>query len=68
VIVRDTPLGVSWGHSGFFPGYLTEMRYYPQHRFAIALQFNTSVGRAIGRNPGMVLQDLAAIVAASLPK
>jgi D-alanyl-D-alanine carboxypeptidase len=66
VIVRDTPLGISYGHSGFFPGYLTEMRYYPNHRFAVALQFNTSVGRSIGRNAGAVLQELAAIVADAL--
>jgi D-alanyl-D-alanine carboxypeptidase len=66
VIVRDTPLGVSYGHSGFFPGYLTEVRYYPTQRFAIALQFNTSVTGATGRNTGAVLQDLAAIVAATL--
>jgi D-alanyl-D-alanine carboxypeptidase len=63
IIVRDTPLGISYGHSGFFPGYLTEVRYYPQFGFAIAVQFNTSVGRAIGRNPGVILQELAGIVA-----
>jgi D-alanyl-D-alanine carboxypeptidase len=68
VIIRQTPLGISYGHSGFFPGYLTEMRYYPQYRFAVALQFNTSVGRSIGRNPGMVLQELAALVADALPR
>ncbi|MGH7467593.1 MAG: serine hydrolase domain-containing protein [Longimicrobiales bacterium] len=66
VIVRETPIGVSYGHSGFFPGYLTEVRYYPQLGFAIALQFNTSVGRAIGRNPGVILQELAGIVASDL--
>ncbi len=66
VIVRETPLGISFGHSGFFPGYLTEVRYYPQQRFAIALQFNTSVGRAIGRNPGTVLQSLAVIAGEEL--
>jgi D-alanyl-D-alanine carboxypeptidase len=67
VIIRDSPLGASWGHSGFFPGYLTEMRYYPSGRFAVALQFNTSVGRSIGRNAGVVLQELAAIVAEYVP-
>ena len=66
VILRDTPLGMSWGHSGFMPGYLTEMRYFPDHRFAVAVQFNTSVGRSIGRAPGAVLQDVAAMVAANL--
>ncbi|MGH9900557.1 MAG: serine hydrolase domain-containing protein, partial [Pyrinomonadaceae bacterium] len=31
VIIRPTPLGTSYGHSGFFPGYITEMMYFPQH-------------------------------------
>ena len=66
VIVLDTPLGPSYGHSGFFPGYLTEVRYYPDKRFAIALQFNTSVSASIGRNSGAILQDLASLVAATL--
>lgn len=62
VMIHTTPLGESRGHSGFFPGYLTEVRYYPDHGFAVAIQFNTSVGRSIGRNPGALLQDLAGIV------
>ena len=66
VILTTTDLGPGWGHSGFFPGYLTEMRYYPDHRFAVALQFNTSVGRAIGRNPGTLLHGFARTVAAAL--
>jgi D-alanyl-D-alanine carboxypeptidase len=67
VIIVDTPLGVSYGHSGFFPGYLTEMRYYPGHRFAVALQVNASSGRPFGRSPAAVLQEIAQIVADQLP-
>jgi len=63
VIIVPTPIGTSWGHSGFFPGWLTEVRYFPDHDFAVALQFNTSVGRSIGRSPAAVLQELAQIVA-----
>ena len=66
VIIRDTPIGLSWGHSGFFPGYLTEMRYYPQHKFSVALQVNTSSN--IGRNPGVLLQNVAAVIAEELAK
>jgi len=40
VIIQQTPLGATWGHSGFFPGYLTEMRYYPAQRVAIAIMVN----------------------------
>ena len=60
VIVRPTgALGASWGHSGFFPGYITEMRYYPEHRIAVAFQVNTSVPRAVGRGPGAAAEALA---------
>jgi D-alanyl-D-alanine carboxypeptidase len=40
VILRDTPLGPSWGHSGFFPGYATEMVYYPRTKTSAAVQVN----------------------------
>jgi D-alanyl-D-alanine carboxypeptidase len=47
VILRPTPLGASYGHSGFFPGYVTDMMYFPEHRLAVAVQVNTSAqGRA----------------------
>jgi D-alanyl-D-alanine carboxypeptidase len=65
VILMDTPAGPSQGHSGFFPGYLTEMAYFPQLDVAVALQVNTSYGRALGRSPASVLAELA--LAASHP-
>ena len=67
VIVRPTPLGMSWGHSGFFPGYLTEMMYFPDHKLAVAVQFNTSVPRDIGKSPLRVLLDLATAVTGPPP-
>jgi D-alanyl-D-alanine carboxypeptidase len=66
VIVRPTPLGASWGHSGFFPGYLTEVRYYPDLRIAVAMQANTSQPRTIGRGQGAIINELAGIVAEEL--
>jgi D-alanyl-D-alanine carboxypeptidase len=42
VIIRPTPLGEAWGHSGFFPGYATEMLYFPQNKVAVALQINAT--------------------------
>ncbi|MDH3292631.1 MAG: beta-lactamase family protein, partial [Gemmatimonadota bacterium] len=48
VIVSETPLGPSWGHSGFFPGYLAEMSYFPESGLAIAVQVNSSDVRALG--------------------
>ncbi len=59
VILLDTPAGPSQGHSGFFPGYLTEMAYFPDLDIAAAIQVNTSVSRALGRSPQAVLVELA---------
>jgi len=61
VILTDTPAGPAQGHSGFFPGYLTEMAYFPELDVAVALQVNTSVGRALGRSPKAVLVELAQV-------
>ncbi len=59
VIIRRTPAGVSYGHSGFFPGYLTDMMYFPDKKIAVAVQVNTSVGRALGRPLSAVLVEAA---------
>ncbi|HEX8243871.1 MAG TPA: serine hydrolase domain-containing protein [Longimicrobium sp.] len=68
VIVREGPLGPSYGHSGFFPGYLTDVRYYPRDDFSVALQFNTSTPRALPRPLGAMVEDLARIVADELAR
>ena len=63
VIIRPTKLGIGYGHSGFFPGYLTEMLYFPDHKFALAVQVNTSVSQRLGRSPLRVLLELAELIA-----
>ena len=63
VIVRQTPVGTAWGHSGFFPGYLTEMLYVPDLGVALAIQVNSSAPRATGgKSPLRALYDIAAMV------
>ncbi len=62
VIIRPTPLGISYGHSGFFPGYLTEMMYFPDHKLAVAVQINTSASRASGKPLSSFIIDLAKII------
>jgi D-alanyl-D-alanine carboxypeptidase len=42
VIIRTTPLGPAHGHSGFFPGYATEMLYFPDSKVAVAIQVNVT--------------------------
>lgn len=49
VIVRPTtPAGPAWGHSGFFPGYQTELVHFPESGLTLALQINTSGPRTQG--------------------
>ena len=40
----ETPLGRAWGHGGWFPGYRSELRYFPATKVAVALQLNRDFG------------------------
>lgn len=62
VIIRPTALGITYGHSGFFPGYLTEVMYFPEARVAISVQVNTSVPRATGKPLGRFITELAEVI------
>jgi len=37
VQIRTSDWGASYGHGGWFPGYLSEMEYFPQQRIAVAV-------------------------------
>jgi D-alanyl-D-alanine carboxypeptidase len=63
VIIRTTAHGVTYGHSGFFPGWQTDMMYFPALRTAIAVQVNTSAPRTTGRPLSGFLTELAGVVA-----
>ena len=45
VTITQTPLGIAYGHSGFFPGYNSGLLYFPADGVAIALQINTDASR-----------------------
>ncbi|MCA1557644.1 MAG: nuclear transport factor 2 family protein, partial [Acidobacteria bacterium] len=62
VIIRPTPLGISYGHSGFFPDYITEVMYFPEARLAIAMQVNTSVPRSTPKPLSRFITEMAEIV------
>jgi len=68
VIIRKTTVGTSYGHSGFFPGYMTDMMYFPEHKVAVAVQVNTSVGRSLGKPLSRVLVEVMEMIAAKQPE
>jgi D-alanyl-D-alanine carboxypeptidase len=64
IVRRATPAGVTWGHSGFFPGYLSELVHVPATGTTIAIQVNSSAPRRPGsRSPLGTALDLAAALA-----
>lgn len=65
VIIRQTTAGTSYGHSGFFPGYVTDMMYFPDKKIAVAVQVNTSAPGTLGGKPlGRFLAEVAELVGA----
>jgi D-alanyl-D-alanine carboxypeptidase len=65
-IYEDTPLGPMYGHGGGIPGYISSMRYYPDHRFAVAFQVNTDIDA--DKFADVIQNSLATLVAESLKR
>lgn len=68
VQIRTSDWGISYGHGGWFPGYLSEMEYFPQQRIAVAVQFNTDAGRTLKQAPRAYIADAMRIIVAELEK
>jgi D-alanyl-D-alanine carboxypeptidase len=62
--LQETKVGPMQGHDGFFPGYLTSLGYFSEHRFAAALQINTDDVRSIGVPSMHLLLEPFAVIAA----
>ncbi len=65
-IIRPTASGLTYGHSGFFPGYMTDMMYFPEKKIAVAVQVNSSAPQIFGgKPPARLLMEIADIVTGS---
>lgn len=64
-IIRKTQVGTSYGHSGFFPGYMTDMAYFPDQKMAVAVQVNTSIGRSLGKPLSRILVEVMEVISAT---
>lgn len=65
VIIRPTRAGLTYGHSGFFPGYMTDMIYFPDKKISLAIQVNSSVPQNLGKPLGRVLIESAEVIFAN---
>jgi D-alanyl-D-alanine carboxypeptidase len=36
----ETELGTTYGHGGWYPGYNSQLEYFPDREFAVAIQIN----------------------------
>jgi D-alanyl-D-alanine carboxypeptidase len=68
VQIRPSDWGISYGHGGWFPGYRSEMEYFPQNRIAVAVQFNTDDARAIKKGLRAYIADAMRIIIAGIEK
>jgi D-alanyl-D-alanine carboxypeptidase len=68
VMIRPSEWGMTYGHGGMMPGYLSEMEYFIDHELAVALQINAdqssgTIHRAphelVGAAAGAILSGLA---------
>ena len=62
VQIHDSKWGKTYGHGGWFPGYLSEMEYFPEQKVAIAVQFNTDGARTIKKGLRAVIGDVAELI------
>lgn len=62
VQVRESSWGITYGHGGWFLGYLSEMEYFPKYHLAVAVQFNTDSLKRLKRRPRAYLQDIAQVI------
>ncbi|MEE1885325.1 serine hydrolase [Pedobacter flavus] len=60
-------LGNSYGHSGWFPGYITDAAYFPDVDISIAIQFNTDDTELLKKSTISILNEFAALVHQYLP-
>ena len=64
VMIERTELGAAWGHSGFFPGSMTAMRYFPGAKVAVAVMANSSADTALAGELSAWAVELARVAAA----
>lgn len=65
VQIRPDAKGNTYGHSGWYPGYVSDCLYDPARDLALAIQFNTDNMKLIRQPQVAYLQQLAAIIDAS---
>jgi len=59
VMISNSNWGKAYGHDGEFPGYVSEVRYYPKFQLAIAVMVNSDATPEVGRFLASAADDFA---------
>jgi Beta-lactamase class C and other penicillin binding proteins len=62
VEIVESKWGKAYGHDGEFPGYLSDMRYFPRYRIAVAVQVNADETPEVNRFMASAINDFAQII------
>jgi D-alanyl-D-alanine carboxypeptidase len=62
VEIVQSKWGRAFGHDGEFPGYLSDMRYYPSYKISVAVQVNSDETPEVSRFMASVVDDFAQII------
>ena len=68
VQIRQSEFGMSYGHGGWFPGYVSEMEYFPKHKIAVAVQFNTDATGTLKKGMRAYIADAMRIILGEIQK
>lgn len=66
VEVRRGKLGTTYGHDGEFPGYLSDVRYFPKYGLAVAVQVNADESEPANRFISTAVEDFAQLIVREL--
>jgi D-alanyl-D-alanine carboxypeptidase len=63
VYIYETTAGEAYGHIGTYPGFATNLIYFPRHEIAVCIQVN----RSEDTDTHVYVQELAQVILSSLP-
>ena len=62
VEIVQSKWGKGYGHDGEFPGYLSDMRYFPKYKIAVAVQVNSDETPEVNKFLASAIDDFARII------
>jgi D-alanyl-D-alanine carboxypeptidase len=61
-MVTRSKWGKAYGHDGEFPGYLSDMRYYPKYKIAVAVMVNSDETIGVSNFLASAADDIAGMI------